>query len=103
MNHLKSADHASKLSQLDAEGKPPPDPIYTIAKMGADFTNLTGSTVLPTSVTTSGGVGTFSGPIDMEMTDDNGTTSVQVVVSGDNTLETCGFTNFFENLKKFVK
>ena len=35
---MKSADHTSKLNQLEVEGKSPPDPIYTIAKMETDFT-----------------------------------------------------------------
>jgi len=75
-NHLKSADHTSKLNQLEVEGKSPPDPIYTIAKMETDFTNLVGT------VPSVGG-GNFTGPIYMEMTDANGSKSVQVVVPGE--------------------
>ena len=77
---MKSADHVSKLNHLEAEGKLPPDPIYTISKTEADFTNL--ASTVPAG-------GSFSGPIYMEMTDVNGTKSVQVVVPGD-TIETSG-------------
>ena len=73
---MKSADHTSKLNQLEVEGKSPPDPIYTIAKMETDFTNLVGT------VPSVGG-GIFTGPIYMEMTDANGSKSVQVVVPGE--------------------
>lgn len=78
-SHLKCADHKSKLNQLEVEGKPAPDPLYTIAKSipfnkaNADFNNAAG----------------FSEPIYMEVTEIDGTNTVQVVVPG-NSLDAHG-------------
>jgi hypothetical protein len=71
-SHLKCADHLSKLSQLESEGKEAPDPIFSVTKSipfhatSKDFESAS----LPE-------------PIYMEVTEVDGSNTVQVVVPGD--------------------
>ena len=65
-SHLNCADHASKLTQLETEGKPAPDPIYSISK-NSPFKASEGG---------------FDEPIYITTTEVDGSNTVQVVVPG---------------------
>ena len=79
-SHLKCADHAAKIAQWEAEGKPLPDPVFTIAAsatkrsvpQGHDHKSIDFSTAVTTPQ-----------PIYMQVTETDGSNTVQVVVPSD--------------------
>lgn len=68
-SHLKCQDHVTKSAQFETEGKPIPDPVYSITK-GVQF-----------NANPPPNAGDFGQPIYMEVTEVDG--SVQVVIPGD--------------------
>lgn len=71
--HLKCADHLSKMAQLEAEGQALPNPIYSVAPSSGPA---------ETSVNVTTAADAFTEPIYMEVTQVEGSNTVQVVVPG---------------------
>lgn len=71
--HLKCADHLNKLAQLEAEGQTIPNPVYSIVQS---------NNTAQTSATSTSAHDDFTEPIYMEVTQVEGSNTVQVVVPG---------------------